>query len=89
MWIFKAYFAEDREYFEYDAMGVQGYPATQKEFPFLESLLSFLELDLASVEPMVEETCENWDRFFDTGDRSNSDHAMALLSEFGQRHIYF
>ena len=89
MWIFKAFFAEDREYFEYDTMGIQGYPATQKEFPFLESLLSFSELVLAPLESLVLESCENWDRFFETGDRSNSDHAMALLSELGQQHIYF
>lgn len=89
MWIFKAYFAEDREYFEYDATGVQGYPAITKEQPLLESLLSFLELDLTSVEPKVEEICENWDQFFKTGSRSNSDRAMILLSELRQQHIYF
>ena len=45
MWYAKMYFSEGKEIFQYDAAGTQGVPSVQKELPFLESLLSFQELD--------------------------------------------
>ena len=49
MWYAKMYFSEGREIFQYDSLGTQGVPDVQKEFPFLESLLSFQELDLSLI----------------------------------------
>ena len=45
MWYSKMYFSGEREFFENDAFGMQGLPSKQLELPFLESLLTFLELD--------------------------------------------
>ena len=45
MWYAKMYFSGEREFFENDAFGMQGVPSKQLELPFLESLLTFLELD--------------------------------------------
>ena len=45
MWYVKMYFSGDKELFEYNSFGMQGYPVEPKVFPFLESLLSFQELD--------------------------------------------
>ena len=45
MWYAKMYFSEKKEVFQFDSHGVQGVPSTYEEFPFLESLLSFLETD--------------------------------------------
>ena len=45
MWYAKMYFSEKKEVFQFDSHGVQGVPSTYEEFPFLESLLSFLEMD--------------------------------------------
>ena len=45
MWYAKMYFSGEKEYFENDAFGMQGVPSRQLELPFLESLLTFLELD--------------------------------------------
>ena len=45
MWYAKMYFSGEREFFENDAFGMQGLPSKQLELPFLESLLTFLELD--------------------------------------------
>ena len=42
MWYAKMYFSEKKEVFQFDSHGVQGVPSTYEEFPFLESLLSFL-----------------------------------------------
>ena len=40
MWYAKMYFSEKREFFQYDAAGMQGLPSVSRELPFLESLLS-------------------------------------------------
>ena len=45
MWYAKMYFSGEKEFFENDAFGMQGVPSKQLELPFLESLLTFLELD--------------------------------------------
>ena len=45
MWYTKMYFSGEKEFFENDAFGMQGVPSRQLELPFLESLLTFLELD--------------------------------------------
>ena len=63
MWYAKMYFSEGREIFQYDSLGTQGVPDVQKEFPFLESLLSFQELDCAEVTPILQSITDNWSRF--------------------------
>ena len=42
MWYAKMFFSAGREIFQYDSLGTQGVPDVQGEFPFLESLLTFL-----------------------------------------------
>ena len=54
MWYAKMYFSGEREFFENDAFGMQGLPSKQLELPFLESLLTFLELDEKEITPMLE-----------------------------------
>ena len=51
MWYAKMYFSGEREFFENDAFGMQGVPSKQLELPFLESLLTFLELDEKEITP--------------------------------------
>lgn len=46
MWYCKMYFPRMHEIIESDAYGVQGAPSQRKVLPFLESLLSFTELDV-------------------------------------------
>ena len=69
MWYAKMYFSEGREIFQYDSLGTQGVPDVQKEFPFLESLLSFQELDCAEVTPILQSITDNWSRFIAEDDR--------------------
>ena len=54
MWYAKMYFSGEKEFFENDAFGMQGAPSKQLELPFLESLLTFLELDEKEITPMLE-----------------------------------
>ncbi len=50
MWIYRMHFAGDRECFAYDPMGYQGSVGTEKELPYLESLLNFLEMDCGALD---------------------------------------
>lgn len=89
MWIFKMFFQDDGEFFEYDPLGMQGTAGTEKALPYLESLLSFLELDATDWEPLVQQAALDLDQSFSTGDAAHTDHMMQTLGELGTRHIYF
>lgn len=68
MWYAKMYFSGEKEFFENDAFGMQGVPSKQLELPFLESLLTFLELDEKEITPMLERISVNWERFVESRD---------------------
>ena len=89
MWIYKMHFMENGEFFEYDTYGGQGSGAAQKAFPYLESLLSFLEMSREEWEPIMQQASENLDRFLAANDLAYSDQAMQLLGELSEKHIYF
>lgn len=89
MWYAKMYFSEGREIFQYDSLGTQGVPDVQKEFPFLESLLSFQELDCAEVTPMLQSATDNWSRFVSEDDKEALVNAMKKLGGLASVHIYF
>ena len=61
-WYAKMYFSGDREIFQYDSMGTQGAPSVQQELPFLESLLSFQELDIAEQTPLLKAIADCWSK---------------------------
>jgi len=89
MWYAKMYFSGDREIFEYNAAGIQGAPMTRKELPFLESLLSFQELDCEELMPVLERISSNWERLVTANDRQAGTDAMVELRQLADRHIYF
>ena len=89
MWTFKMFFQDDGEFFEYDPFGFQGAAGTEKALPFLESLLSFLELDPEDWEPLIQQAVSDLAQFFSAGDPTHTDHMMQTLGELTARHIYF
>lgn len=89
MWICKMHFLEDGEFFEYGTFGSQGPMATQKALPYLESLLSFLEMDCAEWETLIQQACGALEQFLTTKDAAYTDHMMLLLGELGEKHVYF
>ncbi|MCI9332953.1 MAG: hypothetical protein HFG05_12440 [Oscillibacter sp.] len=89
MWTFKIFFQDDGEFFEYDPFGMEGVTGTEKALPFLESLLSFLELDSTDWEALVQQAASDLEQFFSSGDAVYSDHMVQTLGELGVRHIYF
>ena len=88
-WYAKMYFSGDREIFQYDSMGTQGAPSVQQELPFLESLLSFQELDIAEQTPLLKDIADCWGRYIAEDDKDALTSAMMKLGELGVRHIYF
>ena len=88
-WYAKMYFSGDREIFQYDSMGTQGAPSVQQEFPFLESLLSFQELDIAEQTPLLKDIADCWSKYIADDDKDALTSAMMKLGELGARHIYF
>ena len=88
MWYAKMYFSEKKEVFQFDSHGVQGVPSTYKEFPFLESLLSFLEMDCGELTSDLRRVAENWNRLIREDDRGAGTAAMVELGQLKSRHIY-
>ena len=89
MWYAKMYFSGEREFFENDAFGMQGLPSKQLELPFLESLLTFLELDEKEITPMLERISVNWEHFVESSDLGAHTAAMVELGMLAEKHIYF
>ena len=83
------YFSEGKEIFQYDAAGTQGVPSVQKELPFLESLLSFQELDCSELTPMLQYITDNWSKLVTEGDMEARTNAMMKLGALASVHIYF
>lgn len=88
MWYAKMYFSEKKEVFQFDGYGVQGVPSTCRELPFLESLLSFLEMDCGEMTPALHGVAENWERLLREDDREAGTATMMELGQLKSRHIY-
>ena len=89
MWTFKMFFQDDGEFFEYDPFGMQGTVGTEKALPYLESFLSFLELEPADWEPLIQQTALDLEQFLSTEAPAHADRMMQTLGELSGRHIYF
>lgn len=88
MWYVKMYFSEKREVFQCDASGIQGVPSVDREFPFLESLLTFLEMDCGELTPILQRIADRWSRLIAEFDRDAGTEAMVELGQLKSRHIY-
>ena len=89
MWYAKMYFSGEKEFFENVAFGMQGLPSKQLELPFLESLLTFLELDEKEITPMLERISVNWEHFVESSDLGAHTAAMVESGMLAEKHIYF
>ena len=88
MWYAKMYFSGKKEVFQYDAAGIQGVPSTERELPFLESLLSFLEMGWDELTPSLRKIADSWERLITEDDRQAGTDAMVELGAIKDRHIY-
>lgn len=85
MWYCKMYFLGRHEVIESDAFGTQGAPSQRKAFPFLESLLSFTELDIRKVAVALR--CISDD--LESLDRERVTNAMVRLGALAEMHSFF
>lgn len=88
MWYVKMYFSEKREFVQCDTSGIQGVPSVDREFPFLESLLTFLEMDCGELTPILQRIADRWSRLIAEDDREAGTDAMVELGQLKSRHIY-
>ena len=85
MWYCKMYFPGRHEVIESDAFGTQGAPSQRKVFPFLESLLSFTELDIGKVAVALR--CISDD--LESLDHERMTNAMVRLGALAEMHSFF
>ena len=85
MWYCKMYFPGRHEVIESDTFGTQGAPSQRKAFPFLESLLSFTELDTGKVAVALR--CISDD--LESLDRERVTNAMVRLGALADTHSFF
>ena len=88
MWYAKMYFSGKQEIFQYDALGTRGAPSVYREFPFLESLLTFQEMDCSELTPAIQRIADLWGRLVAEDDRQAGTDAMVELGKLKVRHIY-
>ena len=82
---FKTYISNRREHFCYGT----DTSLAKKDFPFPESLLKLLRLDIRQYEPMIKDMEQALLRFYQTQDPQDADIVLAGLDELAQTHIYF
>ena len=82
---FKTYISNRREHFYYG----RGTSLTKKDFPFPESLLRLLRLDIWKYEPMIKNMEQALLRFYQTQDQRDANTVLAGLDKLAEAHIYF
>ena len=65
-----------------------GVPSAFRELPFLESLLTFLEMDCGELIPALQRIADGWNRLITEDDREAGTDAMVELGQLKSRHIY-
>ena len=79
--MFKTFIAEGREYFLWDD--------TKKDFPFPESLLRFLRLDLLEIDQVLKRMAKAIEEYYSTREERCLQVVGAGLDELAEVHVYF
>ena len=87
-YIFKTYIDSGREYYEYtDAADRE--QTIKKDFPFPESLMSLLYMDIWELEPITKRMDKALLAFYQSGAKDDLQVVAAGLDELASRHVYF
>ena len=87
-YIFKTYIDSGREYYEYtDAADRE--QTIKKDFPFPESLMELLYMDIWELEPITKKMDKALLSFYQSKDYNELQIVAAGLNELASRHIYF
>ena len=84
--IFKTYIADGREYYEYTADGEQ---TIKKDFPFPESLMSLLYMDIWELEPITKKMDKVLRTFYQSKEQTDLQSVVAGLNDLAPKHVYF
>ena len=84
--IFKTYIADGREYYEYTADGEQ---TIKKDFPFPESLMSLLYMDIWELEPITKKMDKALRTFYQSKEQTDLHDVVTGLNELAPKHVYF
>ena len=88
-YIFKMHLADGREYFLYGETGDSRTPLTKKDFPFPESLLRLLYLDIWDYDGQIKRFDKLLRELYRTREESCARQLLPLLDELADSHIYF
>ena len=87
-YIFRTYIDGGREYYEYtDAADRE--QTIKKDFPFSESLMSLLYMDIWELEPITKRMDKALMSFYQSRDYDELQTVVAGLNELAPRHICF
>ena len=87
-YIFRTYIDGGREYYEYtDAADRE--QTIKKDFPFPESLMSLLYMDIWELEPITKRMDKALLAFYQSGAKDDLQVVAAGLDELASRHVYF
>ena len=84
--IFKTYIADGREYYEY---AVDGEQTIKKDFPFPESLMSLLYMDIWEIEPITKKMEKALRTFYQSKEQTDLHDVVTGLNELAPKHVYF
>lgn len=84
-YIFKTYITSGREYFVYG----DGSKQAKKDFPFLESLLGLLYLDIWKYEPLIKDMERLIRKIYQNDDASYISQLRGMLEQLAEAHIFF
>lgn len=88
-YIFKTYIADGREYFVYGEREISGDILTTRSFPFPESLMRMLYLDIWKYEPLTKKVDRDLRALFETREERWAQEILTALDELAEAHIYF
>ena len=88
-YIFKTYLADGREHFLYGEMGDSRAQLTKKDFPFPESLLRLLYLDVWAYDGQIKQFDKLLMELYRTREEKCARQLLPLLDELAELHIYF
>ena len=88
-YIFKTYLADGREHFLYGEIGDRRAQLTKKGFPFPESLLRLLYLDIWAYDGQIKQFDKLLMELYRTREEKCARQLLPLLDELAELHIYF
>ena len=88
-YVFKTYLADGREYFLYGETEDSRAQYTKKDFPFPESLLRLLYLDIWAYDGQIKQFDKLLMELYRTREENCARQLLPLLDELAESHIYF